>query len=80
MKSPTPEERDPQLVEALAQAISSHSKKHYYAGVAKGIHEAFTVVIAAMSEEDKKKYAAPLRSLLSLETQARVKSTDQKVK
>lgn len=80
MASPSPEERDPQLVEALEQAVRSHSKKHYYAGVARGVHRAFETICAAMSEEDKKKYAGVLRSLLVIETDARKNSLDQKVK
>lgn len=80
MSSPTPEERDPQLVEALEQAIRSHSKKHYYAGVARGLHQAFETICSAMSEDDKKKYIGAMRSLLLLETEARKKSLDQKVK
>lgn len=76
MNSPTPEVRDPELVAALELAVRAHSKKHYNAGLHKGIALCLREMLKEMSTADCKKYQ-PLMTRLTLEaTEAYGKSLD----
>jgi hypothetical protein len=78
MSSPTPEQRDPQLVEALEQAIRSHSKKHYNAGVHAGLTRALQLLLGNLTEEDKIRYDSVLKELADESLKSKGKSLDPK--
>lgn len=78
MSSPTPETRDPQLVSALEQAVRSHSRKHYQAGLSSGLSLAIKEMIDSFSPADCKKHFALIERLTLLATEAKEKSLDQK--
>jgi len=78
MSSPTPEERDPQLVIALTLAISAHSKKHYHAGIHAGISLAIQEMLGAFSPADAKKYNDLMAKLSVTSHAEKLKSLDQK--
>jgi hypothetical protein len=78
MSSPTPEERDPQLIAALEMAVRVHSKKHYNAGVHAGISSAIQEMLSAFSPDDAKKYNNLMSKLSTASHDARLKSLDQK--
>ena len=76
MPSPTPEARDPELVSALEQAVRSHSKKHYNAGIHEGISFCIRELIAGMSASDNKKYQPLMVKLAQASAEAYSKSLD----
>jgi hypothetical protein len=78
MSSPTPEERDPQLVSALEQAVRGHSKKHYQAGLSAGLCLAIKELNSTLSSSDHKKYSEVLTRLAVLAVEARTNSLDPK--
>jgi hypothetical protein len=78
MSSPTPEERDPQLVSALEQAVRCHSKKHYQAGLSAGIGLAIKEILAGFSLAENKKHSEMILRLAALQSDALAKSLDQK--
>jgi hypothetical protein len=76
MASPTPEERDPQLVAALSQAIQAHSKKHFYAGVYKGLLRAQDLIVRELLDGDRAKFEHVLKLLGEEADEAYKKSLD----
>jgi len=78
MNSPTPEERDPQLVAALEQAVRSHTRKHYYAGLHAGLSRAVEELLQALSANEAEKHKDLLLKLSHAAHAARMKSLDPK--
>jgi len=78
MTSPTPEERDPQLAAALEQAVRSHSKKHYQAGISAGLALAIKEMLDTFTPAENKKHSEMMVRLSALMHDARVKSLDPK--
>lgn len=78
MSSPTPEERDSQLAVALSQAIKAHSKKHYNAGVAKGITLATDLLKGGLTSAEKTRLKEMFDRLASCAEDALRKSLDGK--
>ncbi len=78
MSSPTPEQRDPQLVSALEQAVRGHSKKHYQAGLSAGISLVIKDLLGTFTPAECKKHSDLLIRLSALAQEAREKSLDPK--